>query len=425
VTGREFLDDLKWRGLLAQSTDEEALIDALDNGPMTAYIGFDPSAPSLGIHHLVVLLALRRFQLAGHRPIALVGGATGLVGDPSGRTAERTLNDEEVVASWVARIRSQLSAFLTFDSSPNSAVMANNLDWTRPLSALEFLRDIGKHFSVNQMLAKDSVAARLESGGISYTEFSYQVLQALDFLELYRREGCTMQMGGSDQWGNITAGLDLIRRVDQGAAHALTMNLLLKSDGTKFGKTAGGSVWLDPEMTTPYAFYQFWFNADDQDVVNYLKFFSFADRATIEGLAAEVAERPAKRAAQRFLAREMTTLVHGGDLCASVERAASALFGQGELSEVEETTLAGALSQVPRAVITRSEPMPTIVELLAATGVVDSKSAARRTVREGGAYLNNAKVVDENFVPSSSDLVHDRFLVLRRGKRDVAAIEVA
>lgn len=425
VTGREFLDDLKWRGLLAQSTDEEVLINALDNAVVTGYIGFDPSAPSLHIGNLVVLLGLRRFQLAGHRPIALVGGATGLVGDPSGRSAERTLNDEEIVETWVARIRNQLEAFLSFDATPNGALMANNFEWTKSISALELLRDIGKHFSVNQMLAKDSVSARLASGGISYTEFSYQVLQALDFLELYRRFGCTLQMGGSDQWGNITAGLDLIRRTDQGSAHALTFNLLTKSDGSKFGKTAGGAVWLDPEMTTPYAFYQYWINADDQDVVTYLKFFSFADRATIEGLATEVAERPAKRAAQRFLAREITTLVHGQDQCASVERAVSALFGQGALSQVEERTLADALSQVPRATLTRDEPMPNIAELLAATGVVDSKSAARRTVREGGAYLNNEKVVDENFVPSQGDLVHDRFLILRRGKREIAAIEIA
>ena len=423
MTGREFIDDLKWRGLFAQSTDEDALIAALDSGPMTAYIGFDPTAPSLHIGHLVVLLVLRRFQLAGHRPVALVGGATGLVGDPSGRNSERTLNDEEVVGGWVAGIRAQLGAFLAFDDSTTGAVMANNLDWTRSLSALELLRDIGKHFSVNQMLAKDSVATRLDGGGISYTEFSYQVLQAYDFLELYRREGCTLQMGGSDQWGNITAGLDLIRRVDQGSAHALTLSLLMKADGNKFGKTAGGAVWLDPEMTSPYAFYQFWFNSDDADVISYLKFFSFADHQMIDELAVAVTTHPAERGAQRFLARELTTLVHGLEECERVELAASALFGQGELTDVQEATLAGALSQVPRAIIARGQ-MPSLVELLAATGVVDSKSAARRTIREGGAYVNNAKVTDETFVPTESDLLHDRFLVLRRGKRDIAAIEV-
>jgi len=425
VTGRELIDDLKWRGLFAQSTDEAELIASLDDGPISVYIGFDPTAPSLHIGNLVVLLGLRRFQLAGHRPIALVGGATGLIGDPSGRSEERALNEEGVITDWVIRIRGQLEAFLSFDHSPTGAIMANNLDWTRELSALELLRDIGKHFSVNQMLSKDSVSTRLTSGGISYTEFSYQVLQALDFLELYRREGCTLQMGGSDQWGNITAGLDLIRRVEQGSAHALTMNLLMKSDGTKFGKSAGGAVWLDPEMTSPYAFYQYWFNTDDADVVNYLKYFSFADHGTIDDLAAQVRDEPAKRAAQRFLAREMTTMVHGSSECEGVEQAASALFGQGGLSAIQEKTLAGALSQVPRAVIPRGAELPGLIDLLAATGVVESKSAARRTIREGGAYLNNVKITDERFVPDQSDLLHGRFLVLRRGKRDVAAIEVS
>jgi tyrosyl-tRNA synthetase len=302
--------------------------------------------------------------------------------------------------------------------------MANNLDWTKSLSALEFMRDIGKHFSVNQMLAKDSVSARLDTSGISYTEFSYQVLQAFDFLELYRREGCTLQMGGSDQWGNITAGLDLIRRVEHASTHALTITLLTRADGSKFGKTAGGSVWLDPEMTSTYAFYQFFLNADDADAVNYLKCFSFAGHAEIEDLADQVRDQPAKRAAQRFLAREMTTLVHGAQECASVEEAAAALFGQGELSQVMEATLAGALGQVPRATIARTQEMPNLIDLFAATGVVESKSAARRTIREGGAYLNNVKVTDEGFVPTSGDLLHDRFLVLRRGKRDIAAIEI-
>jgi tyrosyl-tRNA synthetase len=425
VTGRELIDEFKWRGLLAQNTDEAELIAALDEGPVSVYIGFDPTAPSLHIGNLVVLLGLRRFQLAGHRPIALVGGATGMIGDPSGRSEERALNDEDVVVDWVGRIRGQLEAFLRFDDSATGAIMVNNLDWTKSLSALEFLRDVGKHFSVNQMLGKDSVSTRLASGGISYTEFSYQVLQAMDFLELYRREGCTLQMGGSDQWGNITAGLDLIRRVEQGSAHALTMNLLMKSDGTKFGKSAGGAVWLDAEMTSPYAFYQYWFNTDDQDVVNYLKFFSFADQAQINDLYVQVREQPAKRAAQRFLAREMTTLVHGAGECERVEQAAAALFGQGELSEVKEATLAGALLHVPRATIARGQELPSLIELLAATGVVDSKSAARRTIREGGAYVNNVKVTDEAFMPTQRDLLHDRFIVLRRGKRDIAAIEIA
>ena len=303
--------DLEWRGLIAQTTDREALLEQLNSGSTAFYIGFDPTAPSLHLGNLVVLLVMRRFQLAGHKPLPLVGGATGLVGDPSGRNEERSLNDTEVVEQWVGRIRSQLSKFLDFDNSDNAAVMTNNLDWTKPVSALEFLRDIGKHFSVNQMLSKDSVSSRLESGGISYTEFSYQVLQAFDFLELYRRHGCTLQMGGSDQWGNIVAGLDLIRKVEGGSAHCLTIPLLMKSDGTKFGKTAGGSVWLDPEMTSPYAFYQFWLNSDDADVPRYLKVFSFKSHKEIEELIGVHESNPGARHAHRELAREMTILVHG------------------------------------------------------------------------------------------------------------------
>ena len=269
---KALLEDLKWRGLFSQSTDEAALIEALKK-PTTLYIGFDPTAPSLHVGNLVVLLALRRFQLAGHIPIALVGGATGLIGDPSGKNEERSLNTTDVVAAWVERIRVQVSKYLDFNAKENAAIVANNLDWTSPLSAIEFLRDVGKHFSVNQMLAKDSVSSRLEAGGISYTEFSYQVLQSFDYLELFRRHNCTLQLGGSDQWGNITAGLDLIRRVESGSAHALTIPLLAKADGSKFGKTAGGAIWLDPEMTSPYAFFQYWLNTDDKDVINFLKVF--------------------------------------------------------------------------------------------------------------------------------------------------------
>ena len=284
----QLVADLEWRGLLAQTTDKEALLAELNKGQTTFYIGFDPTAPSLHVGNLVVLLVMRRFQLAGHRPIALVGGATGLVGDPSGRNEERTLNDESIVEEWVGRIRSQLEKFLEFTNGSNKAEMANNLDWTKQLSALEFLRDVGKHFSVNQMLAKDSVSSRLEAGGISYTEFSYQVLQGYDFLELYRRENCRLQLGGSDQWGNIIAGLDLIRKVEGGSAHAFTIPLMTKADGTKFGKTAGGSVWLDPEMTSPYAFYQYWLNSDDKDVPKLLKVFSFKSREEIEALILSV-----------------------------------------------------------------------------------------------------------------------------------------
>ena len=420
----ELLADLEWRGLIAQTTDRDALTEQLNSGSTAFYIGFDPTAPSLHLGNLVVLLVMRRFQLAGHKPLPLVGGATGLVGDPSGRNEERSLNDVDVVEQWVGRIRTQLSKFLEFDSGNNAAVMTNNLDWTKPLSALDFLRDVGKHFSVNQMLSKDSVSSRLESGGISYTEFSYQVLQAFDFLELYKRHDCKIQLGGSDQWGNIVAGLDLIRKVEGGSAHCLTIPLLMKSDGTKFGKTAGGSVWLDPEMTSPYAFYQFWLNSEDADVPKYLKVFSFKSHAEIEELIAAHVANPGAREAHRALAREMTTLVHGAGECEAAERAAKALFGQAELSELDERTLVSALAQLPRTQVVKGEPIPTWVDLLAATGVVDSKSAARRIVKEGGAYLNNQKVPSEDFAPVTDDLLYGRFLLLRKGKRDLAAVEI-
>jgi tyrosyl-tRNA synthetase len=418
------IEDLRWRGLLAQTTDEKALLEALKKST-TLYVGFDPTAPSLHAGNLVVLLVLRRFQLAGHNPIALVGGATGLVGDPSGKNEERTLNSTEIVEGWVNRIRKQVSAFLDFDAPKNPAAVVNNLDWTSPLSAIEFLRDIGKHFSVNQMLSKDSVSARLEGGGISYTEFSYQVLQSYDFLELYRRNNCTLQVGGSDQWGNIVAGLDLIRRVEQGSGHALTVPLLMKADGTKFGKTAGGSVWLDPEMTSPYAFFQFWLNSDDKDVINFLKVFSFKSHAEISELEKSHNENPGLREAHRALARELTSLVHSEETTQRVEAAARALFGQGELSELDEATLASALAELPRTTVSSNEEIPTWVDLLAATGVVDSKSAARRIVKEGGAYLNNVKISGEDFRPSKSDFLCGKYAVLRKGKRDLAAVELS
>ena len=418
------IEDLRWRGLLAQTTDEAALLEALKK-PITLYVGFDPTAPSLHAGNLVVLLVLRRFQLAGHNPIALVGGATGLVGDPSGKNEERTLNSAEIVEGWVNRIRKQVSAFLDFDAPKNPAAVVNNLDWTSPLSAIEFLRDIGKHFSVNQMLSKDSVSARLDGGGISYTEFSYQVLQSYDFLELYRRNNCTLQVGGSDQWGNIVAGLDLIRRVEQGSGHALTVPLLMKADGTKFGKTAGGSVWLDPEMTSPYAFFQFWLNSDDKDVINFLKVFSFKSHAEITELEKSHNENPGLREAHRALARELTSLVHSEETTQRVEAAARALFGQGELSELDEATLASALAELPRTTVSSKEEIPTWVDLLAATGVVDSKSAARRIVKEGGAYLNNVKISGEDFRPSKSDFLCGKYAVLRKGKRDLAAVELS
>ena len=417
------LEDLEWRGLIAQSTDRKEIEQALAK-PMSLYLGFDPTAPSLHVGNLVVLLVLRRFQLAGHRPIPLVGGATGLVGDPSGRSEERSLNDEQVVAEWVSKIKKQLEKIIDFSDKKTGAVMANNLDWTKPVSALEFLRDIGKHFSVNQMLAKDSVANRLATAGISYTEFSYQVLQAFDFLELYRRHECKLQIGGSDQWGNIVAGLDLIRKVEGGAAHALTVPLLAKADGSKFGKTAGGSIWLDPQMTSAYEFFQYWLNSDDADMPKLLKVFSMKSRAEIERLIETVKTNPGAREAHRELARELTTMIHGEQMAQKVELAAKALFGHSDISELDLATLDSALAQLPRTQIAKGQPLPTWVDLLAATGVVDSKSAARRIVKEGGAYLNNQKVESEDFAPSNADLLHGKYLLLRKGKRDLAAVEV-
>jgi len=417
------LEDLEWRGLIAQSTDRKELESALAK-PISLYLGVDPTAPSMHLGNLVVFLVLKRFQLAGHRPIALVGGATGLVGDPSGKNDERTLNEDKLVAEWVAKIRKQVEKILDFKDKDTSAKLVNNLDWTKSVSALELLRDIGKHFSVNQMLAKDSVATRLSSTGISYTEFSYQVLQAFDYLELYRRDQCKLQIGGSDQWGNIVAGLDLIRKVEGGSAHALTVPLLAKSDGSKFGKTASGAIWLEESMTSAYEFFQFWLNSDDADMPKLLKVFSMKSRAEIEELIEKVETNPGAREAHRELAREMTTLIHGGAMAKSVEEAAKALFGQGEIGDLDLKTLDSALSQLPKTIIKKGDPYPTWVDLLAATGVVDSKSAARRIVKEGGGYLNNKKVESEDFTPSKADLLHGKYLLLRKGKRDLAAVEV-
>ncbi|MGW6736720.1 tyrosine--tRNA ligase [Streptomyces sp. NPDC055013] len=417
----DIVDELKWRGVIALSTDEDALRKALADGPVTFYCGFDPTAASLHVGHLVQVLTMRRLQQAGLRPLALVGGATGQIGDPR-PTAERTLNDPETVANWVNRLRAQIEPFLSFEGD-NAATMVNNLDWTAGLSAIEFLRDIGKHFRVNKMLTKDSVARRLQSEeGISYTEFSYQLLQGMDFLELYRRHDCTLQQGGSDQWGNLTAGLDLIHRLEPHAhVHALATPLMTKADGTKFGKTEGGAIWLDPEMTTPYAFYQFWLNADDRDISTYMRILSFKSRAELEELEKQTEERPQARAAQRALAEELTTLVHGADQTAAVIAASKALFGQGELTELDDRTLAAALSEVPHIQV---EQLGPVVDLFAEVGLVASKSAARRTVKEGGAYVNNVKVAGEDAVPSKEDLLHGRWLVLRRGKKNLAAVEV-
>ncbi|SNR90795.1 tyrosine--tRNA ligase [Actinacidiphila glaucinigra] len=417
----DIVDELRWRGLIAVSTDEDALRKAFADGLVTVYCGFDPTAPSLHLGNLVQILTIRRLQLAGNRPLALVGGATGLIGDPK-PTAERTLNDADVVAGWVERIRAQIEPFLSFEG-PNAAVMVNNLDWTSGLSAIEFLRDVGKYFRVNKMIAKEAVARRLNSeAGISYTEFSYQILQGMDFLELHRRYGCTMQTGGSDQWGNLTAGIDLIGRVEGTSVHALATPLITKADGTKFGKTESGTVWLDPEMTTPYAFYQFWLNADDRDVSKFLRIFSFRSQSEIEELERLTEERPQARAAQRALAEELTTLVHGAEQCAAVIAASKALFGQGELAELDERTLAAALGELPHAKVAE---LASVADLFAEVGLVASKSAARRTIKEGGAYVNNVKIGDEDAAPEAADLLHGRWLVLRRGKKSLAAVEVA
>jgi tyrosyl-tRNA synthetase len=419
-------DEFQWRGLVALSTDEEALRAALDTEPVTYYVGFDPTAPSLHHGHLVQLLTARRLQLAGHRPLALVGGSTGLIGDPN-PDRERVLNAPEVVAGWVDRIKGQVEPFFSFDG-PNAARIVNNLDWTAPMSAIEFLRDIGQHFRVNKMLAKEAVSARLHSDiGIGYAEFSYQILQALDYLELYRRYGCTLQTGGSDQWGNLTAGVDLIRRVEGVSVHALATPLLTKADGTKYGKTAGGAVWLDPEMLSPYGFYQFWLNLDDADVPSHLRIMSFRSREEIEELEKATADRPAARAAQRGLAEELTTLVHGQDETARVVAASQALFGRGELAELDERTLASALAETEPARLEVRDELPPYVDLFAAAGVVESKSAARRALAEGGAYVNNVRLdpsTPPDAAPSRGDLLHGRWLVLRRGKRTVGGVEV-
>jgi tyrosyl-tRNA synthetase len=417
----DILDELKWRGLIALSTDEEALRKAFADGPVTFYCGFDPTAPSLHMGNLVQLLTMRRIQDAGNLPLGLVGGSTGLIGDPK-PTSERTLNTKETVAEWVGRIRTQVERFLDFDG-PYAARIVNNLDWTEPLSAIDFLRDIGKHFRVGRMLSKDAVSARLNSdAGISYTEFSYQILQGLDYLELYRQFGCVLQTGGSDQWGNLTAGVDLIHRAEGVSVHVLGTPLVTKADGTKFGKTETGTVWLDPELMSPYAFYQFWLNAEDAKVEEYLKIFTFRSREEIGELAAATREKPHLRLAQRALAEDVTTLVHGADQFARAEAASRALFGQGDLAELDERTLEAAFAELPTAKVAE---LASYVELFAETGIVPSRSAARRAIQEGGAYVNNEKIEDVEARPAQSDLLHGRWLLLRRGRRTLGAVELA
>jgi tyrosyl-tRNA synthetase len=418
----QILDELEWRGLIAQSTDRDALAAELESGPITVYSGFDPTAPSLHAGHLIPLLTLRRFQQAGHRPIVLAGGATGMIGDPRD-TGERTLNTEDTVADWADRIRGQLERFVDFDDSPTGAVVQNNLTWTSELSAIEFLRDIGKHFSVNVMLDRDTVRRRLEGDGISYTEFSYMLLQANDYVELQKQYGCALQVGGSDQWGNIIAGVRLVRQITGATVHALTTPLVTDSEGKKFGKsTGGGSLWLDSDMTSPYAWYQYFINTADADVVRYLRWFTFLSREELAELEQATEERPHERAGQRRLARELTTLVHGEGATAAVEHASQALFGRAELSELDEPTLAAALREAPVAELKPGGP-DTITDLLVASGLSGSKGAARRTIGEGGAYVNNLRIDSEEWVPQPADFLHGRWLVLRRGKRNIAGVE--
>jgi tyrosyl-tRNA synthetase len=415
------LDELQWRGLVAQSTDESALREAFDAGPVTFYTGFDPTAASLHVGHLVQVITMRRLQQAGHRPIVLVGGATGLIGDPR-ETTERSMNDSTVVAGWVDKIRGQLSPYFETEGE-NGAIFVNNLDWTKNLTAIDLLREVGKHFRLGTMLAKDIVARRLASDeGISFTEFSYQLLQANDFRELLHRYGCTLQSAGNDQWGNIVAGTDLIRKTEGKTVHGLTTRLITKSDGTKMGKSEGGAVWLDPEMFSPYAFYQYWLNTADDDVINYMKVFTFRDAAEINRLAAEVSANPGAREAQRALAGDLTTLVHGVEATEGAVFAAKAIFGGGDLAELPVSTLRGVAAELPSAPVVVETP---IIDAVVETGLVKSKGEARRAINEGGLYLNNAKVTDVTAVLGAEDFLHGQYALLRRGKKTLAVATLA
>ena len=415
------IDELQWRGLINQSTDLEQLREACEQ-PITLYCGFDPTGPSLHAGHLVPLLMLRRFQQAGHNPIVLAGGATGMIGDPRD-VGERAMLADDQVAEWADRIIDQLSRFVDFDGE-HAARLVNNNDWTKNLSVTQFLRDVGKHFSLNTMLARDTVKRRLDNDGISYTEFSYMLLQANDYVQLHNTYGCSLQIGGGDQWGNIVSGVDLNRRINGATVHALTVPLVTDADGNKFGKsTGGGKLWLDPEMTSPYAWYQYFINAADADVIRYLRWFTFLTQEELAELQQAVDERPHTREAQRRLAQEMTNLVHGKDTTRAVELAAQALFGRAKLTELDEGTLAGALSETTIAEIGADDPR-TIVDLLVATGLVESKKAARRAVNEGGAYVNNQRITSDEWQPTNEDLLHGRWLVLRRGKKNFAGVRI-
>ena len=413
----DILEELQWRGLVAQTTDEPALRQALADGPVTFYCGFDPTAPSLHMGNLVQLILMRHLQRAGHRALALVGGSTGLIGDPKA-TAERILNSPETVASWVARIQNQVQPFLDFGGD-NPAVMVNNLDWTAQMSALDFLRDVGRHFRVNAMIKKDAIATRLASqDGISYTEFSYQLLQGMDYLHLYRTYGCTLQTGGADQWGNLTAGSDLIHRTEHASVHLMTTPLVTRADGTKFGKTEGGTVWLDPEMMSPYAFYQFWVNVEDVSVIGYLKTFTDRTREEIEALEASLAQTPFKREAQKTLAADVTTLVHGAHATSAVQAASAALFGKGDPTTLDAATLRDATAELPGGEVA---PGDSVVDALVATGLVESRNAARRVISDGGASVNNVRVTDQEAVLTGTDFLHGQVALLRRGRKSLAA----
>lgn len=415
------LDDLEWRGLIAHSTDRDALADALTGGSVRFYVGFDPTAPSLHMGNLLQIVTAMRLQRAGHTPYALVGGATGMIGDPRD-SGERTLNSLDTVKDWVERVRRQIEPFLSFEGE-NAATMVNNYDWTASLSVIDFLRDIGKHFPVNRMLARETVRRRLESG-ISYTEFSYVLLQSMDFLNLYRDHGVTLQFGGSDQWGNLTGGVELIRRAAGGSAHAFATPLITKADGTKYGKTEGGALWLDPQMMSPYAFYQFWLNVEDEKVGELLRVFTFLPRAEIEELEATHREKPFLRAGQRALAEQMTTLVHGAEETRQAQDAAAALFGGGELTGLSGTTLRAALTEAGAVQVARGETLPSVVDLLVESGLASSRGEARRTITEGGAYLNNRRVEDAEALVGEADLLDGAWVVLRRGKKRFAGVEM-
>ena len=417
------LDELSWRGLLAQSTDLDALRKDLDAGPLTLYGGFDPTADSLHAGNLVQLLTLARFQRAGHRPIVLGGGATGQIGDPRD-VGERSLVTPDITAARLEKIRVQLEKFVTFDDSPTGAVIENNMNWFADVSALDFLRDVGKHFSINVMLARDTVKRRLAAHGMSYTEFSYLLLQSYDYLRLFRQYGTKLQIGGSDQWGNIVGGVDYIRKVDGASVHALTTPLVTDSEGRKFGKsTGGGNLWLDPSMTSPYAWFQYFVNVADAEVIPYLKLFTFLSQEEIAELEQVTADKPQLRAAQRKLAEELTTLVHGQEQTRQVTAASQALFGRGELNDLDESTVDAVMREVPAGEI-RLTDEPTIIDLLLAPGLVDSKGAARRTVKEGGAYVNNVKITDEEWRPAAGDALHGKWLVVRRGKRTTGGVRL-